>query len=83
MIYLASPYSHSDPLVRQARFDAACRVTANLIQAGQAVVAPIVLGHPLVRFGVPIAQHGFVEERCRREQVAELPVPAGELAGWR
>jgi hypothetical protein len=33
MIYLASPYSHPDPLVRKARFDAACRATADLIRA--------------------------------------------------
>ena len=53
MIYLASPYSHPDPLVRQIRFDAACRAAAALIKAGHAVIAPIVQGHPLVRFGVP------------------------------
>ena len=44
MIYLASPYSHPDPLVRQARFDAACHAAAGPIQAGHAVVAPIVHG---------------------------------------
>jgi len=44
MIYFASPYSHPDPLVRQARFDAACHAAAGLIQAGHAVVAPIVHG---------------------------------------
>ena len=53
MIYLASPYSHPDSLVRQARFDAACRAAAGLITAGHAVIAPIVQGHSLVRFGVP------------------------------
>jgi hypothetical protein len=53
MMYLASPYSHSDPRVREARFDAACRATAELVLAGQAVFSPIVHGHPLVRFGLP------------------------------
>ena len=53
MIYLASPYSHSDPLVREARFDAACRATAELIHAGRSVFSPIVQGHPLIRFGLP------------------------------
>jgi hypothetical protein len=53
MIYLASPYSHPDPLVRQVRFDAACRAAAKLIHAGQPVFAPIIQGHPLVRYGVP------------------------------
>jgi Domain of unknown function (DUF1937) len=53
MIYLASPYSHHDSLVRQATFGAACRATARLIQAGRTVFSPIVHGHPLVRFGLP------------------------------
>ena len=53
MIYLASPYSHPDPAIREARFDAACRVTAEQIRAGQPVFAPVVMGHPLVRYGLP------------------------------
>jgi hypothetical protein len=53
VIYLASPYSHPDPLVRQARFDAACRAAAALVAGGKAVLAPIVQGHSLVRYGVP------------------------------
>jgi Domain of unknown function (DUF1937) len=52
MIYLASPYSHPDPVVREARFDAACRATVDLIRTGQPVFAPVVMGHPLVRYGV-------------------------------
>jgi hypothetical protein len=31
MIYLASPYSHPDPLVREQRFRDACRATASLL----------------------------------------------------
>src|SRR5688572_28841245 len=53
MIYLASPYSHPNPLVREARFEAACRTTAELVRAGHVVFSPIVHGHPLVRFGTP------------------------------
>ena len=53
MIYLASPYSHPDALVREARFEAACRATAELVRDGHGVFAPVVQGHSLVRFGVP------------------------------
>jgi hypothetical protein len=31
MIYLASPYSHPDPALRERRFEAACRATAALV----------------------------------------------------
>jgi hypothetical protein len=55
MIYLASPYSHSNPLVSEARFDAACLATVSLVKTGRPVFAPIVMGHPLVRFGLPSA----------------------------
>lgn len=51
--YLASPYSHSDPAVREARFEAACRATAALIRQGKIVLSPVVHSHPLCRFGLP------------------------------
>ena len=53
MIYLASPYSHPDPLVREDRFNAACQATAQLVLGGRSVFSPIVHGHPLVRHGLP------------------------------
>jgi len=53
MIYLAVPYSHPDPGVRQERFRAACKVAATLLRSGQAVYSPIVHSHPLVDEGLP------------------------------
>ena len=82
MIYLASPYSHPDPVVREARFDAACRATADLIRGGQAVFSPIVHGHQLVRFGLPTDWafwQRFDEEHLRRcDEVLVL-----QIDGWR
>ena len=53
MIYLISTYTHPDPSVREARFEAACRATAALIRQGKTVLSPIVHSHPLCRFGLP------------------------------
>lgn len=53
MIYLASPYSHPDAAVREARYREACRAAASLIRAGVVVFAPIVQSHPLVEHGLP------------------------------
>jgi hypothetical protein len=82
VIYLASPYSHPDPLVREARFEAACRATANLVRAGQAVFAPVVQGRSLVRFGVPgdwkFWQPLVSEYLARCDEVLVL-----QLDGWR
>lgn len=53
MIYLASPYWHADPAVRNQRFRAACRATAELICEGTTVFSPVVYGHALVGEGLP------------------------------
>lgn len=53
MLYLASPYSHSHPAVREQRFHAACAAAAALMSAGHKMFSPIVHGHPLCGHGLP------------------------------
>ena len=82
MIYLASPYSHPDPVVRHARFRAACRAAASLLRAGHAVFSPIAHSHPLVEHGLP-TQWGFWE-RFGREHLERCDeVVVLMLDGWR
>jgi hypothetical protein len=50
---MASPYTHSDPAVREQRFQIACRVTAALLRSGSFIYSPIVHSHPLVAYGLP------------------------------
>jgi len=52
-IYLASPYSHPDPAVREARYVAACKKTAQYAKKGIAVFAPIVHSHPVAAYMDP------------------------------
>lgn len=52
-IYLASPYSHPDPAVREARYKAACKKAAEYLVEGKPVFAPIVHSHPLTEFMAP------------------------------
>lgn len=47
MIYLASPYSHHDPLVIRTRFLLAEQCTVRLMQQGEVVFSPIVHCHEL------------------------------------
>jgi hypothetical protein len=82
MIYLASPYSHADPVVRQARCDAACQGAAVLIGSGRAVIAPIVQGHPLVRFGLP-GDWSFWAPMARQYIARCDEVVVLQLDGWR
>jgi len=54
MIYLASPYSHFDPKVREARFELACEACAWLTRKGFLVYSPICHWHPIaVRHQLP------------------------------
>jgi hypothetical protein len=51
MIYLASPYSHPDPAVVEARFKAACKATAELMRRGKHVFSPIAHSHQVAVIG--------------------------------
>lgn len=53
MIYLASPYWHSDPAIRNQRFRAACQATADMIRQRLVASSPVVYGHALVSEGLP------------------------------
>jgi len=52
VIYLASPYSHPDPAVRELRYEIAGEVATRLLHSGHLVYSPIVHSHPLVLHGL-------------------------------
>ena len=54
VIYLASPYSHAEPAVRQKRFEMACRAAAQLIRQGKTVFSPVAHGHAICQLGLPL-----------------------------
>ena len=54
MIYLACPYTHSDPEVRRRRFDAVNRLAGRLILAGEIVYSPISHSHAITETGLPV-----------------------------
>ena len=82
MIYLATPYSHPDPSMREARFQAACRATAELMRAGKTVYSPVVHSHPLTKYGLP-SDWGFWERHDRRFLEVCDEVAVLMLDGWR
>lgn len=47
LTYLASPYTHPDPAVRERRFVEACRAASALMAAGEPVFCPIAHSHPI------------------------------------
>ena len=81
MIYLASPYSHLDPRVREHRFRAACQAAASMLRDGHVVFSPIVHSHPLVAFGLPTAWSSWERiDRAYLERCDEVMVLM--LDGW-
>ena len=51
MIYIASPYSHPDVVIREQRFRAVCRAAAKLMSEGAIVFSPIAHSHPIATIG--------------------------------
>lgn len=52
MIYLASPYSHPDPAIRQQRYEAVCIAAAALMRNGVYVFSPIAHSHGIAAHGL-------------------------------
>lgn len=51
MIYLASPHSHPDPLVREQRYLSALRATQHLLAKKEWAYSPIVHNHVIAQLG--------------------------------
>ena len=69
MIYLASPYSHPDPEVREQRFKEVCRIAGDLMRNGALVFSPIAHSHPIAMTGdLPLASEYW--ERYNRAWLA-------------
>ena len=81
MIYLASPYSHPNSAVREARFQAACRAAAELIRSGQQVYSPIAHSHPIAAYGLP-TDWSYWEADARAHLKTSTEVVVLTLDGW-
>jgi hypothetical protein len=79
VIYIASPYSHPDPTVREARYDAVCEHAASMLRDGRLVYSPVAHSHPLAARGLPgdwsfWARHNAAMlARCTALAVLTLP----------
>ena len=81
MIYLASPYTHPDPVVQEERFHAVCRHAAEMMRCGIRVFSPISHTHPIAAHGLP-GDWGFWKDYDRAfiEMCSEVLVL--KLPGW-
>lgn len=79
LVYLAAPYSHPDPAVREARFQEINRVAGSLMAAGIFVFSPISHTHPIAEAHALPGSWEFWEaydramlSRCSRVIVLQL-----------
>lgn len=82
MIYLASPYSHPDPNVRQQRFEQVCLAASVLMRHGWLVFSPIAHSHPIALAGGLPTNFEFWQRwnRANLERCEKLLVLT--LDGW-
>lgn len=62
-IYLASPYSHPQPEIREHRFREVCRAAAWLMMNGDVVFSPIAHSHSVETIGIQAIQSGAFWKR--------------------
>ena len=82
LIYLAVPYSHPSPAVRECRFELANLVAARLMREGLHVFSPISHTHPIALAGQLPTGYDFWEkyDRAFLEVARELRVI--RIPGW-
>lgn len=79
LIYLASPYTHPDPAVREQRYMAAVQATMKLLQSGMAVFCPVAYSHQFALQGMGGEWDTWERfdrvmiERCDELWILEIP----------
>jgi hypothetical protein len=83
LTYLATPYSHPDPEVREARYRAACAVAAVMSARGDLVFSPVAHGHGIaLSGGLPVSWEHW-ERLDLRMLLACDSLTVVCLHGWR
>lgn len=82
MIYLASPYSHPDAIIRRTRFLLAEQVTAELMRQGLTIYSPIVHNHELaIKFRLA-TDFSFWQNYCLGMLRLASEVYVLDIPGW-
>ena len=83
LVYLASPYSHADPHVRELRFRQAASAAARLMASGLVVFSPIAHGHPITLAHNLPSDWAYWEKSCRAYLGCCHKILVLQLDGWR
>jgi nucleoside 2-deoxyribosyltransferase len=81
-IYLASPYSHPDPKVREERFDQVSLAAAYMMDQGYVVFSPIVHSHVIAKYMGNTLDHEFWLTQDGSHIITCAEVWVYKLDGW-
>ncbi|MDH5184381.1 MAG: DUF1937 family protein [Gammaproteobacteria bacterium] len=84
MKYLACPYSHPEPSVREIRFQAVTDLAASKVAAGEHILSPITHGHALAMTDHKLPmEFEYWEALCKKMIDACDEVMVLTLEGWK
>lgn len=82
MIYLATPYSHPNPEVREARYIRACQIAGALMRRGEHVFSPIAHCHAIARTCEMPTNWEFWREHDRKYISLSSELRVVKMDGW-
>lgn len=83
LLYLASPYTHPSPSIREQRYRDLMEYAGPLMVAGFFVYAPILQTHPVAaKFSLPV-EFEWWEAYNRAFIEQSFAVVVADMAGWR
>lgn len=82
LIYLASPYTHSDPTVEDQRFEQICQIAGDLILKGYHIFCPIAAAHTISRAKNITGRWEFWQEFDRKMLDACDELWVVDMPGW-
>lgn len=82
IIYLASPYSHPDPEVREENFRKISKIAAKMNAEGVTTISPITYGHTLVQFHVMPTDWEFWQKFCFKLLIKCDKMIVCKMEGW-
>ena len=82
LIYLACPYSHTDPAVRDSRFEAVNKAAADLMSRGLHIFSPISHTHPIAVAGSLPTDWQFWQAYDRAILATCCKLIVLQLEGW-
>ena len=82
VIYLASPYSHTDPVVVEENFRKISRIAAKLVSEGHTAISPITYGHTLLDFHKMPSDWQFWQNFCSQILYKCDKLLVVKMEGW-